>query len=78
MVASSSEGKTTTISVSFSATPVLYGAGLADRVRTAAGGGVDAVFDVAGKTPIEDLISLVPTPSKVLSIANFAAGEAGA
>ena len=41
------------------ATPVLYGEGVAARVRAAAGGPVDAVFDVAGKTPIEDLIGLV-------------------
>jgi NADPH:quinone reductase-like Zn-dependent oxidoreductase len=60
------------------ATPVRYGQGVAERVRAAAGGPVDAVFDVAGKTPIEDLIGLVPQPSQVLSIANFAAGQAGA
>jgi NADPH:quinone reductase-like Zn-dependent oxidoreductase len=60
------------------ATPVRYGQGVAERVRAAAGGPVDAVFDVAGKTPVEDLISLVPEPSQVLSIANFAAGQAGA
>ena len=60
------------------ATPVLYGEGMAERVRAAAGGPVDAVFDVAGKTPVEDLISLAPTPSQVVSIANFAAGQAGA
>lgn len=60
------------------ATPVLYGDGEVDRVRAAAGAGVDAVFDVAGKTPVEDLIALAPEPSQVLSIANFAAAEAGA
>jgi NADPH:quinone reductase-like Zn-dependent oxidoreductase len=60
------------------ALPVLYGEGVAARVRAAAGGRVDAVFDVAGKTPVEDLISLVSRPSRVLSIANFAAGQAGA
>ncbi|MEP6527479.1 MAG: NADP-dependent oxidoreductase [Nocardioidaceae bacterium] len=60
------------------ATPVLYGEGVVARVRAAAGGPVDAVFDVAGKTPVEDLISLAPQPSKVVTIANFAAGEAGA
>jgi NADPH:quinone reductase-like Zn-dependent oxidoreductase len=60
------------------ATPVRYGQGLAERVRAAAGGPVEAVFDVAGKTPVEELISLVPEPSQVLSIANFAAGRAGA
>jgi NADPH:quinone reductase-like Zn-dependent oxidoreductase len=57
---------------------VLYGQGVADRVRAAAGGPVDAVFDVAGKTPVEDLISLAPRPSQVVSIANFAAAQAGA
>jgi NADPH:quinone reductase-like Zn-dependent oxidoreductase len=60
------------------ATPVRYGQGLAERVRAAAGGPVDAVFDVAGKTPVEELISVAPEPSKVVSIANFAAGQAGA
>ena len=60
------------------ATPVLYGQGLAERVRAAVGGPVDAVFDVAGKTPVEDLISLASEPSQVLSVANFAAGRAGA
>jgi NADPH:quinone reductase-like Zn-dependent oxidoreductase len=60
------------------AVPVLYGDGVAARVRAAAGGRVDAVFDVAGKTPIQELISLVCEPSQVLSIANFAAGQAGA
>ena len=60
------------------ATPVRYGPGLAERVRAAAGGPVDAVLDVAGKTPVEELIGLVPEPSQVVSIANFAAGQAGA
>jgi NADPH:quinone reductase-like Zn-dependent oxidoreductase len=60
------------------ATPVGYGQGVAERVRAAAGGPVDAVFDVAGKTPVEELIGLVAEPSQVVSIANFAAGQAGA
>jgi NADPH:quinone reductase-like Zn-dependent oxidoreductase len=60
------------------ATPVLYGEGVVDRVRAAAGGQVDAVFDVAGRTPVADLISLTREPSQVVSIANFAAAQAGA
>jgi NADPH:quinone reductase-like Zn-dependent oxidoreductase len=60
------------------ATPVRYGQGLAERVRAAADGPVDAVFDVAGKTPVQELISLAPEPSQVVSIANYAAGQAGA
>jgi NADPH:quinone reductase-like Zn-dependent oxidoreductase len=59
------------------AVPVLYGDGVAERVREAAGGGVDAVFDVAGKTPVGELVSLVPQPSNVLTIANFGAGDVG-
>jgi NADPH:quinone reductase-like Zn-dependent oxidoreductase len=60
------------------ATPVRYGDGVVPRVQAAAGGRVDAVLDVAGKTPIDDLISLVPEPARVVTIANFAAGQAGA
>ena len=60
------------------AVPVLYGEGVADRVREAAGGPVDAVYDVAGKTPIEDLVGLVSTPSQVVTIANYGASAAGA
>jgi NADPH:quinone reductase-like Zn-dependent oxidoreductase len=59
------------------AAPVLYGEGVADRVRTLAGGQVDAVFDVAGKTPAEELVTLVPTPAQVVSIANFGASDTG-
>jgi len=60
------------------ATPVRYGEGVVARVRAAADGPVDAVFDVAGKTPVEDLVSLAPEPSQVVSIANFDATRAGA
>jgi NADPH:quinone reductase-like Zn-dependent oxidoreductase len=60
------------------ASPVLYGEGVVDRVRDAAGGPVDAVLDIAGKTPVEDLISLAPEPSQVVTIANYTASEAGA
>jgi NADPH:quinone reductase-like Zn-dependent oxidoreductase len=60
------------------AIPVLYGEGVVARVQAAAGGPVDAVFDVAGKTPAEDLVSLAPEPSQVVTIANFDAGRAGA
>lgn len=60
------------------ATPIAYGAGLAQRLADAGFASVDAVFDVAGKTPIEDLVGLVADPSQVVSIANFSAGEAGA
>ena len=60
------------------ATPVRYGEGLVDRVRSVAPDGVDAVFDVVGATPVTELTSLVSTPSQVVSIANFSAPAAGA
>jgi NADPH:quinone reductase-like Zn-dependent oxidoreductase len=60
------------------ATPVLYGLGLVDRVRAIPDSSIDAVLDVAGKTPITDLISLAPEPAQVVTIANFEAAAAGA
>ena len=57
------------------ATPVLYGEGLVNRVRAVPGGPIDAVLDVAGKTPIEDLIALAPEPAQVVTIANYGAGR---
>ena len=62
---------------SLGATPVRYGTGLGERVRAAADGGVDAVFDVVGKTDVGVLVGLVPEPHRVLSIANFAAAGSG-
>lgn len=59
------------------AEPIAYGAGLADRVHALAPGGVAGVFDVAGKTPAEQLVALAPLPTQVVSIANFAAGDSG-
>jgi len=59
------------------ATPVLYGQGLVERVRAVAPDGVDAVFDVAGKSALADLISVVPQPSQVVTISNFNVGDSG-
>ena len=59
------------------ATPVLYGDGLVERVRAIAPGGVDAVFDVAGKSALADLVSLVPKPSQVVTIAQYNLGDSG-
>jgi NADPH:quinone reductase-like Zn-dependent oxidoreductase len=59
------------------ASPVLYGEGLLERVRAIAPGGVDAVFDVAGKSPLADLVSLVPKPSQVVTIAQYNLGDSG-
>ena len=60
------------------AVPIVYGAGLAERVTGTGVGPLDGVLDVAGQTPITDLTALVNDPAQVVSIANFGAAEAGA
>jgi NADPH:quinone reductase-like Zn-dependent oxidoreductase len=60
------------------AVPIVYGAGLAERVSGTGAGQLDGVLDVAGQTPIAELIALVDDPTQVVSIANFNAAEAGA
>jgi NADPH:quinone reductase-like Zn-dependent oxidoreductase len=77
VIASASEGNQEYLRL-IGAIPVLYGEGVGDRVREAASGRVDAVFDVAGKSPVEELVNLVSEPSQIVSIANFAARQAGA
>jgi NADPH:quinone reductase-like Zn-dependent oxidoreductase len=56
------------------ATAVRYGDGWADRVRAAAPGGVDAVFDAAGAGLLADAIDLAGGADHVITIAddNFA------
>lgn len=76
VVASASEGNAGYLR-EIGAIPVVYGEGVDERVRSAAPGPVDAVFDVVGKTPVETLIGLAPTPSQVLTIANFGAADSG-
>ena len=76
VIASASEGNHDYLR-EIGAIPVRYGDGVANRVRNAAGGSIDAVFDVVGQTPVGELISLVSNPAKVVTIANFAAAEAG-
>jgi NADPH:quinone reductase-like Zn-dependent oxidoreductase len=59
------------------ASPTTYGSGLVARVAELAPDGVDAVFDVVGKTPIETLIAIAGQADRVLTIANFDAGSSG-
>jgi NADPH:quinone reductase-like Zn-dependent oxidoreductase len=63
---------------SLGAVPVVYGDGLAGRVRAVAPGGIDAALDIAGSGVIPELIELTGAPSRVLSIADFSAPEHGA
>lgn len=60
------------------ATPTTYGPGLAERVRKIAPDGVAAALDLAGSGIIPELIEIVGDPSRVLSVADFAAPQYGA
>ncbi|MEU7431153.1 NADP-dependent oxidoreductase [Streptomyces sioyaensis] len=60
------------------ATPVAYGAGLAERVRALAPQGVDAVFDAAGQDVLPVSIALCGgTTDRVVTIADHGAAEHG-
>jgi NADPH:quinone reductase-like Zn-dependent oxidoreductase len=59
------------------ATPIVYGEGLVDRVKAVAPQGVDAVIDVAGKGALPDSIELRGGTERIVTIADFAAGELG-
>ncbi|WP_046779574.1 NADP-dependent oxidoreductase [Streptomyces yangpuensis] len=63
---------------SLGAEAVLYGEGLADRVRELAPGGVDAALDFYGDDVIETLQSLVGQRDRVVSIADQEAAAKGA
>lgn len=58
------------------ATPVRYGAGVADRVR-ALGGSVDAVFDAAGNGVLADAITLAGGPERVITLSDRVAADFG-
>jgi NADPH:quinone reductase-like Zn-dependent oxidoreductase len=57
------------------ATPVRYGAGVADRVRAL--GAVDAVFDAAGQGVLADAIALAGGPERVITLSDPAAADFG-
>jgi len=62
---------------SLGAVPTTHGPGLADRVRALAPDGVDGGVDTAGKGSVRDLVELTGNPGKVVTIADFGAGELG-
>ena len=64
-----------TLAQELGATPVRYGAGLADRVRAL--GPVDAVFDAAGKGVLADAIALASGPKRVITLSDPAAADFG-
>lgn len=58
-------------------TAVRYGDGWAERVRAAAPGGVDAVFDTSGAGLLTDAIALAGDPTHVITIADESAPSHG-
>ncbi len=55
--------------------PVTYGDGVADRIREAAPGGVDAFLDMVGGGYVELALELGVAPDRINTIADFAAIE---
>ncbi|WAP53666.1 NADP-dependent oxidoreductase [Streptomyces sp. S465] len=62
---------------SLGATATTYGEGLVERVRALAPDGVDAVLDAAGKGALEDSITLRDGTDRIVTTADFRAGELG-
>ncbi|MGY1725540.1 NADP-dependent oxidoreductase [Geodermatophilus sp. SYSU D01062] len=62
---------------SLGALPTTYGPGLADRVRELAPDGVDGAVDTAGRGSVRELVAVTGDPGKVVTIADFGAGELG-
>jgi NADPH:quinone reductase-like Zn-dependent oxidoreductase len=62
---------------SIGATPVTYGEGLLERVRSVAPDGVDAVLDASGRGEIPLSIELTGNPKRVLTLVAFDAAETG-
>ncbi|GAA2254448.1 NADPH:quinone reductase [Streptomyces ruber] len=62
---------------SLGATALVYGENLVERVRALAPEGVDAVFDAAGKGALEDSVTLRGGTDRIVTTADFRAGELG-
>ncbi|WP_086782644.1 NADP-dependent oxidoreductase [Crossiella equi] len=54
------------------ATPVVYGEGLADRLRALAPDGVDAVLDGAGGEALDLSLDLVASPARIVTLVEHA------
>ena len=56
--------------------PTLYGEGLVERVRALAPGGVDAVFDIAGRGALPDSVELRGgSTERIITIADYPGAE---
>lgn len=56
---------------SIGAEPVAYGEGMIERVRAVARTGVDYALDVAGSAVLPELVNLVGSPVRVITVADF-------
>ncbi|MFE0462765.1 NADP-dependent oxidoreductase [Kitasatospora sp. NPDC058965] len=57
--------------------PTTYGPGLAERVARLAPQGVDLALDTAGRGSVPELVAITGSPDRVLTIADFTAGQYG-
>ncbi len=71
VIGTASEGKKDFVE-SLGAVHVASGPGAADRVRAAAPGGLDAVFDLVGGEPLREAAALLPDPARLISGADRA------
>ena len=55
--------------------PVVYGGGLADRLRSLAPGGIDAFIDTHGDGYVDLAVALGVTPGRIDTIIDFAAAQ---
>ncbi len=60
---------------SIGVTPVAYGDGMLDRIRTAAPDGVDAFIDTQGSGYVETAVDLGVAPDRINTIIDFPAAE---
>jgi NADPH:quinone reductase-like Zn-dependent oxidoreductase len=60
---------------SLGAEPVVYGDGMAERVRALAPGGVDLALDVAGSGVLPELVELANSQEHVITVADFAGAQ---
>jgi NADPH:quinone reductase-like Zn-dependent oxidoreductase len=60
---------------SHGAIPVTYGAGVAERIRVASGGRLDALLDTVGVGYVELALELGVRPDRIDTIADFNAGQ---
>ncbi|MGW3204060.1 NADP-dependent oxidoreductase [Streptomyces sp. NPDC001135] len=60
---------------SLGATPVAYGEGLVERVRSLVPDGVDLALDVAGSGVLPELVELTGGPEHVVTVADFSGAQ---